>query len=170
MLYYSRNKASIPPGLGGPLNQVNICNGLPIPVKSFFDRRWVPWLLAPHFRARSMVGLETDTGGPEERVFLSFLELHWFFSPLLNGSGPSCALPSLFHTTTSCICSLLLFSYSFPDSFILLSPNLHLFSSFFHVTQVHVRRDLQDGRGEGWDGWKYSNNVGDHFQVKTLSQ
>lgn len=44
MLYYSRNKASIPPGLEGPSSQVNICNGLSIPVKNFFDRRWVPTL------------------------------------------------------------------------------------------------------------------------------
>lgn len=131
MLHYSRNKASIPPGLGGPLNQVNICNGLPIPVKSFFDRRWVPWLLAPHFRARSMVGLETDTGGPEERVFLSFLELHWFFSPLLNGSGPSCALPSLFHTTTSCICSYFPIPFLIPLSY---SPPISTSSHLFFMS------------------------------------
>lgn len=51
------------------------------------------------------------------------------------------------------------------------SPPIASFSHlFFHVTQVHVQRDLQDGKGEGWDGWKYSNNVGEHFQAETLGQ
>lgn len=60
----------------------------------------------------------------------------------------------------------------FPIPFLIPLSNSPPISSFSHLffTQVHVRRDLQDGKGEGWDGWKNSNSVGDQFQAETLGQ
>lgn len=40
--------------------------------------------------------------------------------------------------------------------------------SFLQVTQVHVERDLQDGKGEGWGGWSCSNSAGDQCQAQVL--
>lgn len=111
-----------------------------------------------------------ETRGWEERVFSFFLELHWFSSLLLNDSEASWALPSLFPTISSRICSLLLFSYSFPGSFPspLSSHSSSSSSSFLQVTHIGGRRDLQDGRGRRLGKWKYSSSIVEHFQAQAL--
>lgn len=112
-------------------------------------------------------GLEIDTDGPEERACLSFLELHWFFSPLLNGSGPSWALPLFFFflplLPVICPC----FSIPSLTLFPLPAPDFFLFLSSSHPSACW--EGFAGWEGKGWGGWSYSNSAGDQCQAQVLS-
>lgn len=123
----------------------------------------------PRWRGGGLRWTQMDQKKGHACPFLSYIDSSPHFWMALGHPG-LCHWCFFFFFFSLTLLPVILFALVFLFHPWLCSLFLPLISSFsfLQVTQVHVERDLQDGKGEGWGGWSCSNSAGDQCQAQVL--